>query len=540
MRRWSWDKVADFLKHIWIPCVIVALVNTAGELRTTRANLLDEVNKPYVELARAKGLTEQRLIWKYPVRVALNPFFSTVGWSLANRISDITLMSVVLSLDTTGPMQLRALVSQDMYLAGSFLVLLSVLVVVGTLISDIALAWADPRIRMGRLTMAVLGQADDKILDIPWEEEDIKKAGEKVYVAPPLQLMWWRFRKHRMAMLSAGILIVFYFVALFCEFVAPYDPDGALLQFKQVPPTTIHIMDDNGQFQMPFVYLHKRSMDPTTFAITSIEDTSQRFALAFFVHGYKYKLPILGETDLHLYGLPEGKDVQGVFLFGTDRLGRDMFSRIAYGARLSLSMGMVSVFLSLILGVVLGGISGLYGGVADTIIQRVIEFIRTIPTIPLYMTLSAALPVNWPVEWVYFGITLILALVGWTYLARVVRGRFLSMREEDFVLAARLNGSSEMRIILRHMLPSFMSFIIAALTLNIPGLILAETGLSFIGLGLRAPAISWGVLLQEATNISSLMLAPWVLMPGVAVVITVLAFNFLGDGLRDAADPYAR
>ena len=217
-----------------------------------------------------------------------------------------------------------------------------------------------------------------------------------------------------------------------------------------------------------------------------------------------------------------------------------MFSRVAYGARLSLSMGMVSVFLSLLLGVVLGVVSGYYGGRVYTVIQRAIEFIRTIPTIPLYMTLSAALPVNWPIEWVYFGITLILALVGWTFLARVVRGRFLAMREEDFVLAARLNGSSEMRIILRHMLPSFLSYVIAALTLNIPNLILAETGLSFIGLGLRAPAISWGVLLQEATNISSLMLAPWVLTPGIAVVISVLAFNFVGDGLRDAADPYAR
>lgn len=388
--------------------------------------------------------------------------------------------------------------------------------------------------------MAAIGKTEDKALDIPFEEEDLKKTGEKVYVAPPLQLMWWRFRKHKMAMLSVGILVVFYFVALFCEFVAPYDPDGALIQFKQVPPTEIHIIDDKGQWQLPFVYLHKRAMDPNTFQITNIEDKSQKFPIGLFVHGFKYTLPLIGETDIHLFGLPEGKDVQGVFLVGTDRIGRDMFSRVAYGARLSLSMGMVSVFLSLILGIVLGGISGLYGGAVDTVIQRVIEFIRTIPTIPLYMTLSAALPINWPIEYVYFGITMILALVGWTFLARVVRGRFLAMREEDFVMAARLNGSSEMRIILRHMLPSFASYIIAALTLNIPGLILAETGLSFIGLGLRAPAISWGVLLQEATNIQSLMLAPWVLAPGVAVVISVLAFNFLGDGLRDAADPYAR
>lgn len=389
--------------------------------------------------------------------------------------------------------------------------------------------------------MAVVKLVDKDLEDLPVEvEEDLKKAGEKVYVAPPLQLMWWRFRKHRMAMVASVVLILFYFVAVFCEFVSPYDPDQAALQFKQVPPTALHIRDAEGNFHLPFVYLHKRSMNLETLAITVAEDTTTRYPLEFFVKGYPYKLLGFWPTNIHLFGVPSGGDKQGVFLLGTDRLGRDMFSRVSFGARLSLSMGMISVFLSLLLGIVLGGISGYFGGKIDVAIQRVIEFIRTIPTIPLYMTLAAALPVNWPVEWIYFGITIILALVGWTYLARVVRGRFLAMREEDFVLAARLNGSSEMRIIMRHMLPSFMSYIIAALTLNIPNLILAETGLSFIGLGLRAPAISWGVLLQEATNISSLMLAPWVLAPGVAVVISVLAFNFFGDGLRDAADPYAR
>jgi peptide/nickel transport system permease protein len=389
--------------------------------------------------------------------------------------------------------------------------------------------------------MAVPGQTEEDLKATLAEEEELHRAGEKVYVAPPWKLMWWRFRKHRMALVCAVVLILLYFVAFFCEFVAPYDPDQALLQFKQVPPTAIHIRDREGQFQLPFIYQHTRAMDPQTLQISYTEDAGPRYPIEFFVHGVEYKLLGLWKTDIHLYGLPSvATDKQGLFLFGTDRMGRDMFTRVCYGARLSLSMGMISVFLSLILGVVLGGISGYFGGKADIVIQRVIEFIRTIPTIPLYMTLSAALPIDWPVEWVYFGITMILALVGWTFLARVVRGRFLAMREEDFVLAARLNGSNEMRIILRHMLPSFLSYIIAALTLNIPNMILAETGLSFIGLGLRAPAISWGVLLQEATNISSLMLAPWVLAPGIAVVITVLAFNFMGDGLRDAADPYAR
>ncbi len=372
-------------------------------------------------------------------------------------------------------------------------------------------------------------------------EEDLATSGEKVYVAPPWKLMWWRFRKHKMALISAVILVILYFIATFCEFVAPYDPDEALIQFKQVPPTGIHIRDAQGQFQAPFVYQHKRTMDPNTLQITYTELTDTLYPIQLFVHGSKYKLWGLWESDLHLYGLPPAaKDKQGIFIFGTDRLGRDMASRVAYGARLSLSMGLVSVFLSLALGVVLGGISGFYGGTADVVIQRVIEFIRTIPTIPLYMTLSAALPNDWPIERIYFGITMIIALVGWTYLARVVRGRFLAMREEDFVMAARLNGSGEMRIILRHMLPSFLSYIIAAVTLNIPNMILSETGLSFIGLGLRPPAISWGVLLQEAMNLRSLALSPWVLTPGLAVVLSVLAFNFLGDGLRDAADPYGR
>lgn len=373
------------------------------------------------------------------------------------------------------------------------------------------------------------------------EEEDLRGDGEEVYVAPPWKLMWWRFRKHKMALICTGALVLLYFIAIFCEFVAPYDPNEAMLRYKQVPPTAIHIRDAEGQFHWPFIYQHNRKTDPETFAITVTEDISKRYPIQLFVHGFEYKWLGLWKTDIHLFGLsPEAKDLQGQFLIGTDRLGRDMFSRLCYGARISLSMGMVSVFLSLVLGVVLGGISGYFGGLADTIIQRVIEFIRTIPTIPLYMTLSAALPRDWPIERVYFGITMIIALVGWTWMARVVRGRFLAMREEDFVLAAKLNGASQMRIILRHMLPSFLSYIIAALTLNIPNMILSETGLSFIGLGLRPPAISWGVLLQEAMNLRSLVLAPWVLAPGIAVVITVLAFNFVGDGLRDAADPYSR
>lgn len=363
---------------------------------------------------------------------------------------------------------------------------------------------------------------------------------EKIYVASFKQLMWWRFKKHRMALISLGVLAVFYFVVVFSEFVAPYDPEQYFVKYKLAPPSAIRIRDSEGNFHWPFVYKIKLERDPETMRQNYLDDTSTMYPIRFLVRGIEYKWLGLITTDIHLFGLDVPHEEQGVFLLGADRLGRDLFSRLCYGARISLTIGLVGVFLSLVIGVVLGGISGYYGGTIDTLIQRVIEFIRTVPSIPLWMGLSAALPADWPVTRVYFGITIILSLVGWTWMARVVRGRFLSMREEDFVLSARLTGSSEMRIILIHMVPLFLSYIIASLTLSIPNMILAETGLSFLGLGLRPPAISWGVLLQEALNVRSLALAPWVFTPAIAVVIAVLAFNFLGDGLRDAADPYAR
>jgi len=370
--------------------------------------------------------------------------------------------------------------------------------------------------------------------------DELSAEEEKIFVASFKQLMWWRFKKHRMALISLGVLSIFYFVVVFAEFVGPYDPDQFFIKYKLAPPSAIRIRDAEGNFHWPFVYKIIRERDPETLRQNYVDDTSTRYPIRLFTRGTEYSWFGLVTTDIHLFGLEVPHEEQGVFLMGADRLGRDLFSRLCYGARVSLTIGLVGVFLSLVIGVVLGGVSGYYGGAIDTVIQRVIEFIRTIPSIPLWMALSAALPQDWPVTRVYFGITIILSLVGWTWMARVVRGRFLSMREEDFVLSARLSGSSEMRIILVHMVPLFLSYIIASLTLNVPNMILAETGLSFIGLGLRAPAISWGVLLQEALNVRSLALAPWVFTPAIAVVVAVLAFNFLGDGLRDAADPYAR
>ena len=363
-----------------------------------------------------------------------------------------------------------------------------------------------------------------------------QKYTDKLSRASQWQLVWWRFNKHKLAKASGIVLLIIYFLAVFCEFFAPYDPNRYNSAYIYVPPQRPRFFTPQGFRLRPVVYGHRLEKDPVTLRRSYVVDREQAYPLRFFARGDPYRFLGIWETDIHLFGVEDGY----FFPFGTDSYGRDMFSRILYGARISTTVGLVGVLFSLVLGILIGGASGYFGGITDTVVQRFIEFLRSIPTVPLWLGLSAALPTRWSIIKVYFGITIILSLIGWTTLARVVRSKFLALRSEDFVVSAQLSGAGSFRVITKHLIPSFMSHIIAEVTLAIPGMILGETALSFLGLGLRPPAISWGVLLQEAQNVRSLALAPWLLLPGVFVIITVLAFNFLGDGLRDAADPYAQ
>ena len=361
-------------------------------------------------------------------------------------------------------------------------------------------------------------------------------AEQRIAVATQWQLMWWRFRKHRLAVAGTIVLVGFYAVALFADFFSYVDPSESDAQRSLMAPQAIHWIDD-GRFA-PYVHALKGTRDPVTFKRVYVADTRTKIPIRFFGRGEPYTLLGFIPMNRHLLTVEGAKAQESLFLMGTDTQGRDLWSRLMYATRTSMTIGLVSVALSLVLGVVLGGMSGYIGGVVDTVIQRIIEILRSIPTIPLWMGLAAAVPNDWSVVQVYFAITIIISLIGWTELARVVRGRFISLKEEDFVMAAELVGCSKSRIIFRHMVPSFISHIIAATTLAIPAIIISETSLSFLGLGLRPPAISWGVLLQDAQNIQALVISPWLLIPSVAVIVAVLAFNFMGDGIRDAADPY--
>ncbi len=365
----------------------------------------------------------------------------------------------------------------------------------------------------------------------------LQASAERVYTASQAQLVWWKFRKHKVAMASLWILVALYTIAIFCEFLAPHSPRRYSAQYVNAPPRPVRFAGEDGFSLRPFVYGYTSGRDPVTLARVYEIDRESVYPLRFFVRGDPYKLFGVIPWDVHLMGTRENVPL---LLWGADELGRDVMTRIVYGARISLSIGLVGVFLSLFIGILLGGLSGYVGGFLDTIIQRLIELLRSLPAIPLWLMLAAALPADWSPVATYFGITVILSFLGWTALARVVRGRFISLREEDFVLAARLIGAKRLYVIRRHMVPSFASHLIASVTLSVPAMILAETSLSFLGVGLQAPVISWGVLMQSAQNLRSVVQAPWLLLPGAAVVVAVLAFNFVGDGLRDAADPFSQ
>ena len=369
--------------------------------------------------------------------------------------------------------------------------------------------------------------------DVP--ETDTHTDAE-IAVASQWKLTWWSFKKHKLAMAGGVVTLLLYLMVIFAGFLAPYAKGYYSPDHAYAPPQALHIVDDQGNWGL-HVNPQVAEQDASTLKLTWTTDESRRTDLGFFVTGSEYRFLGFFTLDRHLLG-PVDPDGEPVYLLGADKNGHDILSRIIHGSVVSMTIGLVGVAISLVIAVILGGLSGLIGGWVDTVIQRIIEFLMSMPAIPLWMALAAAVPATWTSLERYFAIILILSFIGWTGLAREVRGKFMSVREEEYITAAIIDGAGRARLIGRHMLPQFTSHIIAGLSLSIPGMILAETSLSWLGLGLQAPVVSWGVLLQEAQNVRVITTAPWIMIPGLAVVISVLALNFFGDGLRDAADPY--
>jgi len=368
----------------------------------------------------------------------------------------------------------------------------------------------------------------------PYSIERSAEGQEKYFLASQWKLMWWRFLRHRAAVISGIFLAILYGSILISEFIAPYHQDTKDIRHVLSPPQTVHLFHE-GEFVGPFVYGYTFKLNTVTLKREYTDDPAKVQKLRFFCRGDKYKF--WGYIDANFHFVCPAEKGQ-LHLLGTDEVGKDMFSRLVYGARISLTIGLLGVGTSFILGIFFGGLAGYYGGWIDEGVQRLIEILRCLPHLPLWLALSAILPLNWSPILVFFGITIILGLLDWTGLARAVRSKLLSLREEDFCVAAQLMGARPARIIGRHLLPSFTSHLIASVTLSVPAMILGETALSFLGLGLREPITSWGVLLNEAQNIESVVIYPWLMWPAIPVILVVLAFNFLGDGLRDAADPY--